>query len=188
MKIFTNFDTKFSQRIIQEKQKQYPKKDILLLYRSKYYLFFRVLCHLAWYIVILLLLLLFIWSLQWYWFLMLPLIIVWTIVVWFRVVHKFLKYKYDFTIVTPQGITTYKQKGVLHSVIKEIPSRRIKAIEVCRTDILWNIFWYGHVDIIADLTENSRIWTNNEAPWVIWLTYVDKAYEVKEHISWICFR
>ena len=83
--------------------------------------------------------------------------LVWLIVVWFRIFHKLLKYLYDFTIVTPNGVTTYKQRGILHSTVKEIPAQRVKAIEISRTTLLGNIFGYGNVDIVADLVEKSHM-------------------------------
>jgi uncharacterized membrane protein YdbT with pleckstrin-like domain len=115
------------------------------------------------------------------------LFVAWTIVAWFRVVHKLLKYLYDFTIVTPKGITTFKQKGILHSITKEIPAKRIKAIEISRTTLLGNIFRYGNVDIVADLSDVSQRDSDSEDSWVIGLTYVDYPYEVKERISKTCF-
>jgi hypothetical protein len=83
---------------------------------------------------------------------------------------------------------TFKQKWILHSVAKEIPSRRIISIEVCRTTFLWNIFWYGNVDIISDMSERAHLWQDDEASWVIWMTYVDNPYEIKEKITDLCFQ
>lgn len=83
---------------------------------------------------------------------------------------------------------TYKQKWILNSVSKEIPAKRIISIEVCRTNFLWNMFGYGHVDIVSDLSEHTHLWQDNEISSVIGMTYVDDAYEIKEKISDLCFR
>ena len=109
-------------------------------------------------------------------------------VVWFRVVHKFLKYKYDFTIIDPLGITTYKQKGILHSSLKQIPAKRIRSIQVCRNNILENIFGYGSLDILSDFMDNMYLGEDNEAASVIGLTYVNDPYEIKNKITDLCFR
>jgi hypothetical protein len=82
---------------------------------------------------------------------------------------------------------TYKQKGILHSVVKEIPSRRIISIEVCRTTFFWNIFGYGHVDITSESPDQPHLWEDNEVSSVIWMTYVDTPYEIKEKITDLCF-
>jgi hypothetical protein len=118
------------------------------------------------------------------------LFVVWLLIFWFRVFHKFLKYICDFTVVTPWGVTTYKQKWILHCTLKEIPAKRIKAIEVSRTSLLWNVFWYGYVDVIADLNEFSKRKEDytDEAPWVVGLTYVDNPHKIKARISKICFK
>jgi hypothetical protein len=94
----------------------------------------------------------------------------------------------DFTIVTPWGITTYKQKWILHSVLKEIPAKRIKSVEIFRPALLWNIFGYGTVDIISDMNETQNLDVDNEGPGIVGLTYVDSPHIVKSKISEICFR
>lgn len=71
--------------------------------------------------------------------------------------------------------------------MKEIPSKRIKSIQISRTGILGNIFWFGEIDIIADMSDNAHMWQDDEAPWVTWMTYVDHPFEVKNKISRLCF-
>lgn len=187
MKILSNFDTKFLDKVLEKKRKMFSQEQILIIRRSKYHLFFVVLLNLLFYALLLCVMhifflyikvppIFFIWG-----------IIVWLIVVWYRVVHKLLKYKYDFTIVTPKWVMTFKQKWILNSVSKEIPSRRIISIEVSRATFLWNIFWYWHVDIVSDQSEHAHFWEDNEVSSVITMTYVDDAYEMKEKISDLCF-
>jgi len=83
------------------------------------------------------------------------------------VFHRYLKYKYDFTIIDPIGVTTYKQKGILHSFLKQIPANRIRSIQICRNNILENVFSYGSLDILTDFTDNMHIGEDSEAPSVI---------------------
>lgn len=187
MKIFSNFDTDFKEKVLSNKKQSFAEKDIFVITRSKYYLIFKVLFHFFWYLAILgwgIALLSYIQAIPSIYMIV---IFVWFLVVWFRVFHKILKYYYDFTIVTPKGVTTYKQIGILHSRIKELPSQRIKAIEISRTSLLGNIFWYGNVDIIADLSENAHLGRDDEASWVVGLTYVDSPYDIKDRVSKTCF-
>ncbi len=187
MKILSNFDTKFLDKVLTKKKNVFSDDQILLIRRSKYHLFFVVIFHLILYLLLLAIMYSFFLYIKVPNFIIVWWILVWFIVVWFRVVHKFLKYKYDFTIVTPKWVMTYKQKWILNSVSKEIPARRIISIEVCRTNFLWNMFGYGHVDIVSDLSEHAHLWEDNEVASVIGMTYVDDAYEVKEKISDLCF-
>ncbi|MCD5375371.1 hypothetical protein LR010_02910 [Candidatus Gracilibacteria bacterium] len=103
-------------------------------------------------------------------------------------VHKFFKYRYDFTIVDPLGVTTYKQKGILHSFLKQIPANRIRSIQICRNSFLENVFGYGSLDILTDFTDNMHIGEEDEAPSVIGLTYVDTPYKEKNKITDLCFK
>jgi len=187
MKIFSNFDTKFLDVVLANKMKSFKQEEVFIIKRSKYYFFFKVLVHFIWYISVFVALICFLAYLGAPPLAFCILAVMWCVVAWFRVIHKLLKYLYDFTIVTPKGITTFKQKGILHSMIKEIPAKRVKAIEIRRTTLLWNIFHYGNVDIIADLSDRSQMWADNEDSWVMGLTYVDAPYEIKERISKTCF-
>lgn len=188
MRIFSNFDTEFQKKIVAEKTRAFGADAIFVLTRSRFYLYFRVIAHFVWYFVVLISMIFFLNYIQAVNSIYVVLIFVWFLVVWFRVFHKFLKYMYDFTIVTPKGVTTYKQKGILHSQIKEIPSARIEAIQTSRDWILGNIFSYWCVDIIANTGENSHLGQDDEAPWVTGLTYVDHPFEIKTQISNCCFK
>jgi hypothetical protein len=42
MKIFSNFDTKFKVRILEEKFLKHPQESIFVIHRSHYYFLFRV--------------------------------------------------------------------------------------------------------------------------------------------------
>ena len=122
------------------------------------------------------------------WYIYIPLFFVWLIVIWFRVIHKLFKHLYDFTIVDPTGVTTYKQKWILHSNLKQIPANRIRSIEIERTNILENVFSYGKVNILTDFMENMHIGEEGESPSVIGMTYVDDPYKVKVQITDTCFK
>lgn len=187
MKIFSNFDTQFCKKTYEQKIQEAGEEHVLLILRSKYYLIFKVLFPFFILIGILILMVFFLEYTRAYPLVLWLLSFVWFLVFWFRIFRKFLKYKYDFTLVTPRGVVTYQQKWILYNKIKEIPSKRIKAIQVSRTGLLWNIFWFGEIDIIADLADNAHMSWDDEAPWVMGMTYVDLPFEVKNKISKLCF-
>lgn len=163
MRIFSNFDTKFLEKILQSKISHYSEKNVLVVRRSKYYFIFRV------FIPIIILMFggyvvyMYLGQESWLKYIRVPLFIVWFLVLWFRPIHKLLKYLYDFTIIDPTWVTTYKQKGILKSYLKEIPANRIRSIEIERTNILENVFGYGKVNILTDFIENMHIGEDRES-------------------------
>lgn len=188
MRIFSNFDTHFKDKILAKHRQTLDDSQIIVITRSRYYLVFRVLFPFALLLAIAVTTLMFLREYNITDYIFIPLILVWCIVVWFRIFHKLLKYLYDFTIVVPRGVVTYKQKGILHSTLKEIPAKRIRSIQVSRNAFLWNVFWFWSIDILTDFTDNMNIGEEDEAPSVIGLTYVDKPYKYKSRITDMCFK
>lgn len=188
MKIFSNFDTQFRQKVYEKRREKYKKEEILVIRRSKYHLLFRVIIP----VIILSLLAFaayyFLWKNEWMKIARIPLWLVWFLVLWFRPIHKLFKYLYDFTIIDPSWVTTYKQKGILKSYLKQIPASRIRSIEIERNNILENVFWYGSVNILTDFMENMHLGEDGESPSVIGMTYVDQPYKVKTQITDLCFK
>lgn len=188
MKIFSNFDTKFREKVLLKRKEKFQDDQILIIRRSKYYFVFRVFipfCILIWFAAAVYV---FLWENNIINIIFYPLVLVWCLVVWFRTGHKLLKYLYDFTIVDPQWVTTYKQKWILHCSLKQIPANRIRSIEIKRTNIFENVFSYGKVNILTDFMENMHIWEDSESPSVIWMTYVDDPYKVKIAVTDICYK
>ena len=187
MKIFSNFDTKFQEKLVQKKIERFWVEKILIVRRSKFHLFLRVLlpagiiilAMLVWNIYALYVPILFLG--------VIPFNIAMLLILWFRPWHRLLKHLYDFTVVDPHGVTTYKQNWFLHSTLKEIPAGRIRSIKFERSSFLWNVFWYGNIFIHTDFSEEMHIGEDNEVSFVIHLTYVDKPFKVKNQISELCF-
>lgn len=190
MRIFSNFDTNYIHQAMAEQLEKYKKEEVFLIRRSRYFFLFYIFPHFIWYLIFLMLLQ---WAAGYFelnlyiWFFI---FLAWLVLIWFRIWYKYLKYICDFTIITPWWITTYKQKWILNSVLKEIPARRITAIETRRPTMLSNIFWFWTIDIIGD----SDKWVIDhsddsvESPWILMLTYVNNPQDVKACISKICFR
>ena len=140
MRIFSNFNTKFIDKVLADKHETFDESEVFTIHRSKFFLLFHVIFHLIGYISVLIVLCLILAYYNSPWYVFCIFVLFWLFIIWFRIFHKFLKYFCDFTVVTPGGITTYKQKGILHCTLKKIPAKRIKAIEVSRTSLLGNIF------------------------------------------------
>jgi membrane protein YdbS with pleckstrin-like domain len=188
VRIFSNFDTKFKEKVIAKRLESFQQEELIVITRSHFYFLFRVVLPLVLLLTLAVGMFLFFqrYSISGYVFFALAL--VWLLVIWFRVVHKLLKYLYDFTIIDPLGVTTYKQKGILRSFLKQIPANRIRSIQICRNNILENIFAYGSLDILTDFADNMHIWEEDESPSVIGMTYVDQPYKMKTKITDLCFK
>ena len=190
MRIFSNFDTKFRNKVLARQRERFSDEYILVLTRSRYYFYFRVLAHLPLYFVLYVALftsISYFFDAYRFWIILIVSII-FLIIFWIRIGHRFLKYLYDFTIITPKAVFTYKQKGILYSAVKEIPADRIRSIQVTRDTLLQNIFSYGVIDIHADYSKNFHIDEDNEPVFIIELTYLDDPLKVKNKISDICFQ
>jgi uncharacterized membrane protein YdbT with pleckstrin-like domain len=187
MKILSNFNTEFRNIVLSQKREEFPNEQILVVLRSRYYFLLEVFIPFVFLAFLLVSMFAFLQYVQAFSFIFPVLSLVWLLVFWFRIFRKYLKYKYDFTIVTPRWVFTYKQNGILESQMKEIPAKRIKAIQISRTGILGNIFGFGEIDIIADMSDNAHMGEEEEAPWVTGLTYVDQPFKVKTQISKLCF-
>lgn len=188
MKIFSNFDTGFKKKVVNKKLKSFQKSEVIVITRSKYYFIFRVFLP-FWFLLWLGFLgLMFLERYSISWYISVSLICVWILVIWFQIIHRFLKFRYDFTVVDPLGVTTYKQKWILRSFLKQIPAKRIRSIQICRNTFLENIFEFGSVDLLTDFTDNMHIGEEDEAASVIGLTYVDNPYKIESKITDLCFK
>jgi hypothetical protein len=99
MKIFSNFDTKFKERLLEEKYLKYSPDNVFVIHRSHYYLLIRVLLPFFFLVVLALMGSFFLSQNDWMMIAIYPLTLVWLLIIWFRPFHKLLKYLYDFTIV-----------------------------------------------------------------------------------------
>lgn len=187
MRIFSNFDTQFRKKVYNKRREKYGEEQVLVIRRSKYHLIFRVIIPIIILLVLAVVGYIFLGKNAWMHLAVYPLGFVWFLVLWFRPIHKLLKYLYDFTIIDPSGVTTYKQKWIFKSYLKQIPGNRIRSIEIERNSLLENVFWYGCVNILTDFMENMHLWEDEESPSVIGMTYVDQPYKVKNQITDICF-
>jgi len=152
MRIFSNFDTKLKQRTLQDYQQNYGMDDVLSFWRSRLYLYYRV-------IIPLLLLILFtvlglVFFYQWLegtyfgFFLMAFMII--DIVFIFPIIGKYLDYIMDFIIVIPNSIMMYDQWGIFKRNIHTISSLSIKAISINKSWLLYSLFDNGDIVVLTE--------------------------------------
>jgi len=190
MKIFNNFDTQLMNTTYKEKIKEYWKENILLIQRSKYFFFIKVLIQFIVYTTIYIILSIIIVNLEqlhYIYIIEIFFFLIYLVAIWFLVVHNLIHYKFDFSIATPKWIITYKQNWILDWKFKELPSSKIRAFESSRTWLLWNILWYWYIDIISDWALANKIWKWHSA-WRVRLEYVNFPNKTREQIIKICIK
>lgn len=190
MKIFNDFDTEGKQKEHKYVSDKFGAENIMLIERSLAYWVMKwivpavvvfTICTFFSYIAFLLKAEYEIisWILIW-------IIVVFTLSFITNIIHIYLDYKLDYAIVTQRWIYTYKQIWFFNSKNKELPANKIRSIESQRFWILWNIFWYWTIIIVTDwsMTEKdengSHIWGKTK------ITYVNKPKKITKKIMELC--
>lgn len=101
-------------------------------------------------------------------------------------VNTFLDYKCDFTIVTKEGISSYKQLGFFNNKNKDLPASKIRSISSERDWLFWNIFWYWTIDIITDWSVSTRDEEWAHLWWKMVMTYVNLPNITRKKIIEVC--
>ena len=152
MKIFNNFDTNIIKKEMEEAIKTHGKDNVLLSTRYIAFWIIRWIIPLILVIIINILCIYFIWRVEtealrsiFYWILFIS-----DIVYLYKLFNLYLDYKFDHTIITPEAITTYKQKWIFMSKLKELSTPQIRSTQAYRSWLLWNIFSYWVIEILTD--------------------------------------
>lgn len=164
MKIFNNFDSEIVEKELQEAISSHGEDNVILCTR---YVAFWIL---KWIIPFVLILILNVVSIYWvsqietsfiahvlYW-----IIVILDLIYLYKLFNLRLDYTYDHTIITPEAITTYKQKWILDSKLKELPTAQIKSTQSYRSWMLWNIFSYWVIEILTDwaMWDSEKDWSS----------------------------
>jgi uncharacterized membrane protein YdbT with pleckstrin-like domain len=161
MKIFNNFDTELKKTEYEEAIRNYWKDKVVLVQR--YVAFWIIKWIIPFCFVVVINAMCFIWAFMLENFQILFNIIICVVtmgdlIFFFYLFNLYLDYKFDYTIVTPDGIVTYKQKGLFNSKMKDLPTSKIRSTQSYRSWILGNIFSYWIIEIITD----GWLWANND--------------------------
>lgn len=190
MKIFNNFDTKYKEKEKELAIKKYWIDNVYFLERNIFYFLINWLIPFIFFGIFAVAVYLLAFKLQEYTYLF-WIIIIWistiSVILFYKVFNIFIDYKYDFSIINPKWIFTYKQKWILRSDFKDLPAEKIRSIIASRNWLLWNIFWYGTVEIYTDLSlwsEKRDIWRSQA--WKTKISYVYSPNKVRQKILNIC--
>lgn len=183
MKIFNNFDTKLKKREYEEAMKLYWKNKVILVQRHKSFWIIKGLIPLSIIIIANILIFIFIWKIEIELLkIVVFLVLIGDIIYLYNLFNLFLDYKFDYTLITPDRIITYKQKWILNSKLKDLPASQIKSTQSYRSGILWNIFSFGNIEILTDWAVWADNFDGSSQAWKTKLTYVHHPTAVKKEI------
>jgi hypothetical protein len=161
MRIFNNFDTELKKNEYEWAVKIYWKDKVFLIQR---YVAFWIIRWIIPFILIfiinigLFMLLFFLESVKPLFDVLFWILIIIDIIILYKFFNLYLDYKFDYTLVTPYGIVTHKQKGLFYSKVKDLPTSKIRSTQLYRSWILWNIFSYWVIEILTD----GWLWDEND--------------------------
>ncbi len=181
MRIFSNFDTKFKEKLYNEFKSKYGEENVILITRCKYFLWFNVLIPLFFleigYIILWILFYLvdlgelnsFKWSMYVFLFVLGHLII------WGKIFKKFIDYKMDFAVITPEEIISYNQTGIFSRSSRSLDVDKIKTISVDKKWLLRSIFNFGSIIFLSEWDDTWH--------WDIELKFVASPEKLEEKIT-----
>lgn len=190
MRIFNNFDTNLIEKEFDSAVEKHWEENVILIQRT--YAFWVI----NWIIPFVILAVLIVFSFFVYFEYIHKYNFFWYIIVWVLIlliffilrylINRYLDFKYDFTIITKEGVFTFKQLWFFNSKNKDFPASKIRSISSCRNWLLWNVFWYWNVEIITDWSLTSRDEEWSHLWWKMIMTYVKNPNLLRKKIIDVC--
>lgn len=168
MKIFSNFDTNIRKTKLKEAQDKFWIENVMVFGRSRLYRFVRVFFPTFFFIILNIVGLFFLYT--WFdgeYFLYFVIAFILLDFVWIvPVLGKYIDYKMDFIVVTPDMLVMYDQSGLLKSNVVSTNEHSIKTITVKKSGLWDSIFNLGNIIFFtewdtADLGEIILRWVSN---------------------------
>lgn len=191
MKIFNNFDTELKSNEFKEAIEHHWYDSVILVIRSKYYWIMKWILPILWGIVanfIIIYLATFLkgfWLEEFYWIIV-GLLGIANLIFFYYLINTYINYKMDFTIVTRDWISTYKQKWFFKNSVKNLPASNVRSVQSKRVWITWNIFGYWYILLVTDGSVASNEEDESKWAWVVKLTYVDRPNLMRKRILDLC--
>jgi len=101
-------------------------------------------------------------------------------------INTYLDYKMDFSIITKEWVSSFKQLWFFNSKNKDLPASKIRSISSARYWLLWNIFWYWYIEIITDWSISTRDEEWAHLWWKMTMTYVKFPIKLRKKIIEVC--
>ena len=158
MWIISTFDPKFQRKILNESIEKYWSEKIILIKKSKFFLWTRVVIPFVfWTAILFIALVIFVNNINVDWFLWS--LIVLSVILWIipnlKILNFYLDYKMDFIIVNPRAFVRYDQEWFFRTVSKTIDLKKIRSISVRREWFLNSIFNNGTLVVLSEWWESE---------------------------------
>ena len=162
MRLLSSFDTWLCKKVYEEEKKKHGADKVLLIRRAWCFLFFQVILPLILFFILIFMTIVFVSRLMnileidisYNIGINVILIIIWIIAFWFKIIKKFIDYKMDFTIVTPDEVNTYNQSWLFSRSTRTLETATIKSVTIPKTNFWGSLFNYGALIFLAE-TEND---------------------------------
>ncbi|HOG15561.1 MAG TPA: hypothetical protein PK674_03150 [Candidatus Absconditabacterales bacterium] len=153
MGILSTFEFGFQKRIANESIERYGKENVIVIRKSKFFLWTKVLIpFLFWTTILVVVLVLLIKHISTSWLL-------WSLIVlscflWIapniKTLQYFLDYEMDFIVVNPRSFIRYDQDGLFQRVSKTIDLKKIRSISVRKRGFWNSIFNNGSLLVVSE--------------------------------------
>ena len=152
MKLFSNFDTKIKSKSIEEATQEYGEENVLCLSRSKLFFVIKFFLPLLEFLILVFAGILLFYYLFDYLYLVQIIVVMLLVSLPFIVyiTGKYIDYKMDFVLVTPDALMEYNQSWVFNKKVVTINEKSIKSITVERKGFLYSIFNNGDLVFFSE--------------------------------------
>lgn len=177
MKIFSNFDTQIRTKTFEEYAASYGRENVLCFWRSRLYFFIKIFFPL----IFILALCFGIVGVLYYIFdgdyLLFFSIATFVLSLFFLIpiIGKWIDYKLDFIVVTPDFLIMYDQEGIFNKRVITVNEKSIKTISIERRWFLYSLFNNWDIIFLAegDVTEH----------WDVKLKWIPKPEKRRDQIA-----
>lgn len=159
MKIFSNFDSNYKRKIVASYVEEYGSQNILVVNRSKLFVWLYVYIPTAGYLIIASLIIYGVFArVDMSFVRRLAAIVVW----WFWLVSmmpvfkKYIDFKLDFGVITPKWVFSYNQTGILKRNMTSLNVQNIRSIIVNKAWLIYSIFNNGDIIILSEWSDNQK--------------------------------
>lgn len=159
MKIFSSFDTRFKQNTLNEKKQRYGDDKVHLLEKSSFFFLHKIVLPIF-YSIIFAVIIAFVIS---HFFLVsssnatiIGIIIFIVTALSFSLFRRYIDYKMDYCIITPDEIIFTEQTGIFNRGIMTLDTVKVKSISIQKNSIIQSIFNDGSIVFMSD--GEDKLW------------------------------
>ncbi|MFK7780042.1 MAG: hypothetical protein QM490_02745 [Candidatus Gracilibacteria bacterium] len=190
MRIFNNFDTELKDKEYDYAMQKHGNKNIILIQRTlAYWIVNGIIPFLIFTTIVILFFVMhmkFIQQNGLLSYVLIGVLVLLALSILRYLVNIYLEYKFDFTIISREGISTFKQLGFFNSKNKDLPSSKIRSISSARHGLFGNIFGYGNIEIITDGALSTKDEEGLHLGGKMIMTYVKYPNILRKDIIEIC--